>query len=283
MTRSRKTLLLSSLLLGFSALGCGTNDDLLEPYESDPPVPGDWLQPTTADTWQWQIEGALNSGYDVRVYDIDLFENDAAAMAALHAEGRSVICYFSAGTYEEWRDDASDYPDSIIGEPLDDWPDERWVDIRSKTLRQILGRRLDLAAEKGCDGVEPDNVTAFRNDSGFDLSPEDQLGFNRWLADEAHARGLAIGLKNDGDQAEELAPWFDFSVNEECHFYEECDQLAPFLSAGKPVFNAEYTNTKAEAEALASSLCPKALAANTRTLILPLDLDDTFRVSCDAP
>ncbi len=282
-TRFRPFDVLVSLILGAAAVGCGDNaDDLVEPYQSEPPVPGGWFQPAATDTWQWQIEGALNAAYDVRVYDIDLFENDAAAIAALKAEGRRVVCYFSAGTYEEWRDDAGDYPDAIIGEPLDDWPDERWVDVRSKTLRSILEKRLDLAAEKGCDGVEPDNVTAFRNESGFDLTPEDQLGFNRWLADQAHARNLAIGLKNDGDQAVELEPWFDFTVNEECHFYEECDQLAPFFAAGKPVFNAEYAGTATAAGKLAETLCPKAIAAGTRTLILPLDLDDAFRVSCDA-
>lgn len=273
---------LASLALALStACGGANDDDRVEPYESEPPIPGGWFQPTALDTWQWQIEESLNASYDVDVYDIDLFENDAASIEALHAEGRRVICYFSAGTYEEWRDDAGDYPDSLIGEPLDDWPDERWVDIRSKTLRAILAVRLDLAAEKGCDGVEPDNMTAFNNDSGFDLTPDDQLGFNRWLADEAHARGLAVGLKNDGDQAAELEPWFDFSVNEECHFYDECEQLASFAAANKPVFNAEYADTPTAAETLALTLCPKALAAGTRTLILPLDLDDAFRVSCD--
>ncbi len=56
-------------------------------------------------------------------------------------------------------------------------------------------RRLDLAVTKGCDGVEPDNMDGYANDSGFPLTAEDQLTFNRFIANEAHRRGLAVGLK----------------------------------------------------------------------------------------
>jgi hypothetical protein len=45
-------------------------------------------------------------------------------------------------------------------------------------------------------------------------SASDQLEFNRWLAAESHARGMAAGLKNDVLQIPELAPEFDFFVNE---------------------------------------------------------------------
>jgi hypothetical protein len=55
----------------------------------------------------------------------------------------------------------------------------------------------------------------------------------------------------------ELVAWFDLSVNEECHFYDECEQLQPFIDAGKPVLNAEYVSTKAKAESLAKTCAPK--------------------------
>lgn len=240
-----------------------------------------WFVPTADMTWQWQITGELDRSYDVDVYDVDLFDNEAATLAALHADGRFVVCYFSAGSYEPWRDDADDYDPADIGNPLEGWPDERWVDHRSSKVRAILAARLDHAASLGCDAVEPDNVTAFRTDSGFPLTAEDQLDFNRWLASEAHARGMGAALKNDDDQVAELVDDFDFSVAEECHFYDECDAYAPFLAQNKPVFNAEYATDAADAEAIATTLCPKAEAAGTRTLVLPWDLDDAFRVSCD--
>jgi hypothetical protein len=282
----KRPLILAATLLVTLAAGCGDGEEATstatepKPYE---PLPNDtgWFRPTADLTWQWQITGELNASYDVDVYDIDAFENSGETIAELHDQGRRVVCYFSAGSYEPWQGDADRYDPQDIGNPLADWPDERWVDIRSPRIRAIMSARLDIAASKGCDAVEPDNVTAYRNDSGYDISADDQLAFNRWLADEAHARGMGIALKNDDDQVAELVDAFDFSVSEECHAFDECDAYAPFLQLNKPVFNAEYAESAAGAVALAATLCDKARAANTRTVILPWDLDDSFRVSCD--
>lgn len=267
--------------------GCGNGgggDDgkemPLDP-DVDPVTEGDWYRPGVATTWQWQLLGTVNTGYDVDVYDVDLFDSPQQLIDDLHTDGRMVICYFSAGSSEDWRDDFDRFDPEDIGKQLDDWEGENWIDIRSTNVHAIMHDRLDLAVEKGCDGVEPDNVDAYDNSSGFDLSERDQLAYNRHIANEAHARGLAVGLKNDGLQAEDLVDYYDFELNEECHQYTECEDLAPFTDAGKPVFNAEYTKTVEQAEERAETICPQARAADIRTLILPLDLDDSFRVSCD--
>lgn len=60
------------------------------------------------------------------------------------------------------------------------------------------------------------------------------------LAGLAHADRLAIGLKNDPDQAEQLLPSFDFSVDRRRFEYQECDELVPLIKADKPVPEAEY-------------------------------------------
>jgi hypothetical protein len=276
------------LVLVLTVAGCVGND--YEPLDPniDPITEGDWYRPEVSTSWQWQLlvpegQAGINTSYDVEVYDIDLFDIGADEIAALQAQGRRVICYFSAGSWEEWRDDAGDFDDADLGKTLDGWEDERWLNIRSPRVFEIMLARLDLAVDKGCDGVEPDNVDGYTNKTGFELLPEDQLAFNRKLANAAHERGLAVGLKNSGDQAAELVDYYDFSLNEQCHEYDECDQLRPFIDAGKPVWNAEYVEPDDEATALAAAatICPEATAAQLRTLILPLDLDDGFRVSCD--
>jgi hypothetical protein len=66
-------------------------------------------------------------------------------------------------------------------------------------LESIMEARLDMCKAEGFDGIEPDNVDGFLNDTGFPLTYEDQLRYNIWLADKAHERGLSIGLKNDMD------------------------------------------------------------------------------------
>jgi hypothetical protein len=68
------------------------------------------------------------------------------------------------------------------------------------------------------------------------LQASDQLTFNTWIASEAHERRLSVGLKNDLDQVEELYPYFDWALNEQCFECNECNRLLPFVEAGKAVF-----------------------------------------------
>ena len=58
-----------------------------------------------------------------------------------------------------------------------------------------------------------------------------------------------------------------------------CDETE---STGKPVFNAEYELVLVSDATARAQLCEAARARNFRTLILPFDLDDTFRFSCDS-
>ena len=244
------------------------------PPAPDAAPPGEVWRPSPGTSWQWQLTGSLDTSLDVDMYDIDLFDNSTSAIAGLKADGRIVICYFSAGSREDWRPDADDFPASVIGDPLDGWDGECWLDIRSAAVRDIMRARLDLAASKGCDGVEPDNVDGYTNSPGFPLTAQDQLDYNRFLAAEAHARGLSIGLKNDVDQVNALVDDFDWALNEECFQYHECDMLEPFVAAGKAVFSVEYGSA-----GTADSICPQANALDFDTLIKHLDLD-AWRIAC---
>jgi len=160
-----------------------------------------------------------------------------------------VICYFSAGTYEDWRPDANQFPASVLG-ASDGWPGERWLDIRKGTaVYNIMSNRFSLAAQKGCDGIEPDNIDSYTNNPGFPIKAADQLYYNTWLASEAHKFNLSIGLKNDLDQVPQLVSYFDWALDEQCYEYDECDCLKPFITAGKAVFGTEYTGRT-------SAFCP---------------------------
>ena len=256
-----------------------TTDDSGDPPPmgcGDPPV---WCPPPET-TWHWQLTEALDTSLDVTMYDIDLFDTDAGQITALRDEGRVVICYFSAGSHEDWRPDADQFPPAAIGNQLDDWPGERWLDIRDPTVRDVLAARLDLAAAKGCHGVEPDNVDGYTNDTGFPLSDSDQIDFNRWLAEQSHARALSVGLKNDVDQVLALVPYFDWALDEECMAYDECDLLMPFITANKAVFHVEYVDNPAQGPDAALVVCPDALDRSFSTLIKHWDLD-AWGIPCE--
>lgn len=211
------------------------------------------------------------------MYDIDGFDASAADVAALHQAGKKVVCYISVGSYEAWRPDAGRFPSALLGRDLDGWPDERWLDVRNiratdSALARIMNARLDMCRQKGFDAVEFDNMDGFTNETGFPLTATDQAAYNIYLAHAAHARGMSAVLKNDIEQITTLLPYFDMALNEECNAYAECDAYAPFVAAGKPVFNAEYSSS--------TSFCAHDNAANLNGVNFSMDLDDSKFQPC---
>jgi hypothetical protein len=239
-----------------------------------------WWQPPANTTWQWQLTDLpVDQSFDVDMYDIDMFDNKASTVAALHAQGRKVICYISVGSWEDWRPDADQFPDSVLGNNYEGWAGEKWLDIRQiDLLAPIMRARFDQCKAKGFDGIEPDNIDGYTNNTGFPLTYQDQLNYNMWLANEAHARGLSIGLKNDADQATDLLTYFDWAMTEDCYADEWCDDIAPFVGAGKAVFAAEYTDMLTTNEFF-NDFCPYAETMNLSAILKDRDLD-AWRRAC---
>lgn len=249
-----------------------------------------WWMPKASDmlTWQWQLQDVVDDSFNVSMYDIDLFDNTAEFIALLKAQGRTVVCYFSAGSYEAWRPDWAENFDFISvnssysgNEPpfagnLSGW-DERWLDIRRiDLLEDIMRGRFQMAKEKGCDAVEPDNVDAYSNgnETGLNLTYDDQLVYNRWLANESHAIGMSIGLKNDVDQLADLEPDFDWALNEECYEFDECGSYSDtFVAKDKAVFGVEYKGDPAD-------FCPTLNEMSLSWLKKNLNLT-AFRIGCE--
>jgi len=206
------------------------------------------------------------------MYDIDLFDLSTATVSTLHKAGRVVICYFST-QFEDWRPDASSFTSAVKGNNLDDWAGEKYADSRSPVVRNIMAARMDLAVSKGCDGIEPDNVDSYQANSGFPLTAADGLDYLKWFSNEAHARGLSIGLKNDLSQAKSLVSYFDWALNEQCYEYSECTDLNVFVTAGKAVFNTEYTGS-------ASSICNYMNGLKFTSLLKDLSLGAKINAQC---
>jgi glycosidase len=176
------------------------------------------------------------------VYDIDGECNPASTVAALHQQGKKVICYLDAGAYETYRQDAAQFPTSVIGATDQGWNGSFWLDIRKvSVLEPIMQARIANCKAKGFDAVEPDELDGYVNNSGFSLTAADQMTYDQDIATWVHAAGLSVLLKGDIDQAAALEPSFDFTLNEECDLYSACSPaLDAFSTAGKAVFIAEY-------------------------------------------
>ncbi|CAN8098340.1 unnamed protein product [Discula destructiva] len=177
----------------------------------------------------------------VSLYDIDMFlHQNLSVVRDLRAQNVDVICYFSAGSYEPYRPDSWKFTDADKGKELDGWPGEYWLDLNSDNVRSIMTARIEIAAQMNCTGIDPDNVDGYDNDNGFGLTQDDSISFMRFLAQEASLRGLMTGLKNAGDIIDDVIDYVQFSVNEQCALYGECDVFTAFPNASKPVFHIEY-------------------------------------------
>ena len=263
------------------AVGLASLVAVLLPAAAIAGVPGGtrWRPSPRTAAWQWQLQGKLDPRVAASVYDIDGFEASKGDVAALHRRGRLTICYLDVGSWENFRPDASRFPKSVIGNRYSGFPNERWLDVsRFRLFAKPLRDRIAMCARKGFDAVEPDNVAGWEteNDTGFQITYGDQLRFNRWIARQVHARGMAVALKNDGRQVKDLAGFFDFAIVEQCFQYDECAYYTPFIRRDKAVFEAEYELEPAD-------FCPQAIALEFSAIRKTYDLFAQPWEPCEAP
>lgn len=288
--------------------------------EAQPAAAG-WWKPTPAEplSFHWVLGGPLNVNDPVQmglrdfngavlpapdVYDIDGEFNSKATVDILHARGKKVICYIDAGVYETYRGDAAKFRalvPRIWGKPDIGWDNSFWLDIRRiRELEPIMKARMQMCKDKGFDAIEPDEIDGWENsldpatnkpsaskgETGFALTYQDQLAYNRALARWAHEIGLSIGQKGDIIQTRDLVASFDWTLNEECNQYGEClnpydpllDREVPglqlYTQAGKAVFIAEY---RAFTAAKWAAICSASRAGHFNTVRFRLALPPNGR------
>jgi hypothetical protein len=195
-------------------------------------------------TFHIQFAGTLDTSVDADVYEVDAVDTPKSVVTDLHAQGRIVVCYISAGSWENYRPDAAKFPKRVLGRTLAGWPDERWLDIRKlHVLMPLMRARMDVCVRKGFDGIEFDNVDGQANKTGFPLTRAQQVRYDKALAHAAHVKGLQPGLKNAPELIPQLVDSFDWALNEQCVQYSECKPYKAFTAQGKAVFVLEYKVT----------------------------------------
>ncbi|PNY27366.1 Uncharacterized protein TCAP_02709 [Tolypocladium capitatum] len=236
-------------------------------------------RPAPGAEWQILLNNPLDMSVDlspnVDIYDLDLYENPAETVNALKAKGKHVICYFSAGTYESWRSDAAEFKEEDKGNILPDWKGEQWLRLSSPGVRKIMAERVKLAASKGCEAIDPDNVDGYNNDNGIGLTESDSISFLSFLKEEASKYNMALGLKNAGEIVPNVLGIVDFCVQESCAANSQgCTAFTPFIDAGKPVFRIEYPpGIPSIAPEDAQNVCGAQGAQGFSTVLKNLDLN----------
>ncbi|MCB9676097.1 MAG: endo alpha-1,4 polygalactosaminidase [Alphaproteobacteria bacterium] len=232
-------------------------------FEPDP-----FWRPSQQASWHWQLAGAVAADLPVDVAVLDLY----AAEGAIEAQGAKVVCSFSAGTAEDWRDDTGAFPFDGVGLAAGSWLGVYWLDVRHPGVRSVIAARLDEAAARGCAAVEPRDLDGYAYDSGFALTADDARDYAWWLSVEAHARGLSIGLRDLTGLAPSLEPGFEFAVSQGCLASGTCGAYDGFTAVGKAVLHAEIRATPADAEASLDAICGDPARERFSTIVKTPDL-----------
>jgi hypothetical protein len=191
-----------------------------------------------------QFTGRFHLPKQTEAVELDGAGASASQVRQLKRQGYSTICYVSAGSWEDYRNDAHQFPPQLLGRRLDGWPNERWLDVRERgALLPLMERRVKQCARKGFQGIEFDNVDGYSNLTGFPITRRHQLRFNKGLARVAKKHGLSPGLKNSIGLVRPLSRKFDWALNEECVTYDECGVYRHFTKRGKAVVIIEYGET----------------------------------------
>jgi hypothetical protein len=237
-----------------------------------------WI-PTAGETFQIQYAGTLDLTNPAQIYDVDMFDTSATVVKKLHTMGRRVVCYISAGTWENWRPDAGKFPKSVIGRKDGHWPGERWLDIRQTSiLEPIMAHRLDLCKSKGFDAVDPDNLDGYQNKTGFPLTYNEQLTYDTWIATAAHARGLTADQKGDNGQVKDLVKVFDFAVVEQCFAQGWCKQFTLYTDHNRLVVDVEYGLSR---NRFLNQTCPSDAGYKETAILKKLSLN-AWIVTCSS-
>jgi hypothetical protein len=229
------------------------------PIPAPAPMPGIKLPPSGVVSWDWQIGAGSDSNVTiptgVKLLDLDGFNISANKVNQLNSQGIYTVCYLDVGSFEPGRPDSSQYPAYLKLQQDPNWPGEYFLDVTDvfkpgSVLATLLTNRFKMCKDKGFSAIEPDNLQNDENVTGGRVTVQQQIDFNGWVADQAHAQGLAVFQKNGPDKillkdrtGKMMVEKFDGILNEECQQFSECTPLSEYTKRGKLALNTEYSTT----------------------------------------
>lgn len=264
-----------TLALLLAASGCSKSDSpKAKTIAETKAVAATWWQPVPGVSFDWVLDNITTKDtFSAEVVDVDAFETSKATVDALHAKGKKVIAYISAGTLENDRPDGNLLPKEVVGKVYPEWPEERWVDIsKLDKVKPWLISRFTMIKQKGFDAIEPDNLDGYENETGFNISATDAKNYCLYMIELAHSMGLGIGQKNVPELTGDLSSKFDWALTEDAFDQGWQDDMLPYISKNKPVFVAEYTDEMSQSK-FQTTVCPAAKTKKFSAVLKRRDLD----------
>ena len=216
-------------------------------------------------SFYYDVEGGFSLSESVDVYIVDLFDAGSSSITTLQSSGIKVMCEMSIGAVSSGDSDYSSFTanSDILG-------DDTWLDIRSSTVSTLINARLQVALDNGCDGVLFTNAENFNEDTTFSITENNQISYNRSLAEDAHTYGLTVGIQIDDKFAQtildDLVSSFDFLIVKDTYTNSYTEYTSMFLNKNKPVIDIETTSTYQYDEVSKTLMCSTMIANNIYTI-----------------
>ena len=224
--------------------------------------------------------GDTPPGDNPKLYDIDGIENTASTVSTLHGLGDHAICYIEVGTAGNYYTAAQEgIPTTYyaqlknagdLGNKLSGYK-EYFININASSAVSIIEAMIQQqCSAKGFDAVETDLDETFNNNegnTGFTITKANEETYLETLANYMHGLGLGWIAKNLDDTGNapfvnDMQPYAQGMISEQCNQYNTCSYLSSFLSAGKWIGNAEYKNDP-------GTFCPTDNSANINGIYFP--------------
>jgi hypothetical protein len=218
-----------------------------------------------------------NEGAEIII--LDAFETTQNQVSALKLQNKKVIALISVGTWENWRYDANLFPAELLGNYVDQWNAEKYLDIGNREiLLPIIKNRLSMIKNKGFDGIAADNMDTYNKNSGFNITLQKEIDYCRLILSEAHSLGLSVGQVNAPDLITEFYDEFNWLLVQRVFEYNETQSVSAYIGQSKAVLAIEYNDSFSKTEFL-SNVCPGALTKSITAILKDVE-HLTFLSSC---
>lgn len=209
---------------------------------------------------------------------VDAFDTPEATISSLKAQGKIVMAYLNVGVWEDFRPDAGEFPEAILGNEAEGWAGSRMIDISN--IGSQMTNRLDMIKQKGFDGVGLYGFDyALYYDSGFDITQEAVFNYCVNLANYGHAQNLSVGQIDGLILTQDLSYYFDWLLSLRVFEYNGTSATAPYSNQNKAILDIETTDAYPDVATFETEVCPQANSLGISAILKSQGLTE-FIFSC---
>ena len=254
-------------------IGCGEPEGRLSYFHQPKKI-------TPDDTFYIQLKDDIKNT-KASIYIIDGFNYSKDDISKLKKAKKLVMCYFSGGILHSDDKDVDSYDEDVKGKTVSLYDDSRYLDIRANQVLNNMKKRVDFAKSKGCDGVVFADMQNYEEDTGFNISSQNQIDYNSELAKYLEDESMYRGIRGDENQSKDMWFRYGFIVVDNAYERNITDKLDYYYNNKKAIFNIEtdikYLTDKEEFK----KLCDFSRKNHIKSVVLSKSLDGSIIKSCD--